>query len=448
MRLEVWLEARTDPVGVLERREDASLSFTYAGGTPREGRLSMSLPVREEPYGDAACTAFFGNLLFEGRELERVKAAHGIDRDDIATLLYHLGADCPGAISITPEGAGPGKRPGIFPDDYEEIPPERMTEIVSGLHFDGTLPEDAQDPSPLAGVQPKFAVVAHDGRYFQPRAGSRAPTTHILKVSPRKDPDLTRRESALIDLARTIGLDVIESEYREFHDGATAFEIGTILSKRFDRDWQDREIHRLHSEDFCQALGLARQLKYERDAVPGGPCFSAAGIGEIATRTSVPAMFQMEFLRHTLFNLAVGNTDNHAKNAAILYRGASGVLAPLYDVVPVIMDERVTHTFAFAIGAAHLAEDLQISDIEAMMVDFGFRRPDVSKPLHKVLTDVATGIDQLATDGDKLLADAIAAQLTVLNDAMELGLEIPPRDYFPRKTHDEQVNRGGWGNLS
>lgn len=68
-----------------------------------------------------------------------MKAVYTIDRNDVAELLYHLGADCPGAISVTPEGTGPGKRPGIFPDDYQEIPEERMTQIVAALHFNGRL---------------------------------------------------------------------------------------------------------------------------------------------------------------------------------------------------------------------------------------------------------------------------------------------------------------------
>ena len=139
MRLEVWMEAHATPVGILERRDDKSLAFAYAPGSAPDRRISMSLPVRDAPYGDAACVAFFGNLLFEGRELDRVMAAHGLDRDDIGGLLYHLGADCPGAISVTPQGSGPGKRPGVFPDDYEALDQPRLLGIVRSLHFSGHL---------------------------------------------------------------------------------------------------------------------------------------------------------------------------------------------------------------------------------------------------------------------------------------------------------------------
>jgi serine/threonine-protein kinase HipA len=442
------METLDAPVGRLERAPDGALSFTYSPGVPPEGRISLSMPVREEAYRDAVSTAFFANLLFEGRELDRVKAVYGIDRNDIAKLLYHLGADCPGAISVTPEGTGPGKRPGVFPDDYEEITDERMTRIIAALHFNGKLPDVERNPSPLAGVQPKIALVVQDGRYFQPKPGSRSPTTHILKVSPRDDTSLTRHEAALLALARDIGLDVIESEYLEFHDEETRADIGAILSRRFDRVQDGREIRRLHSEDFCQALGLPRELKYERDAAPGGARFSAKRIGDLAAEVAVPAQFQMEFLRHTLFNLAVGNTDNHGKNASILYRGRNGELAPLYDVVPVIMAARPTHRFSFGLGSAEFAEDLDIENLTALMRDLGFRRPKFSGEWVRILTEIAAKTNSLAEIGDKSLADATAAQLNVLQRALEIDLEIPARDFFPRNERDVEMRPGGWGGLS
>ncbi|MCB1348711.1 MAG: HipA domain-containing protein [Maritimibacter sp.] len=446
MKLDVWMDNVEDPVGVLDRADDKTMRFTYAVGVPAEGRISMSLPLGEQVFSDAACVAYFGNLLFEGQELDRVMALHRIDRDDIAGLLYHLGADCPGAISITPEGTGPGKRPGVFPDDYEELDQQRLEEIVRTLHVTGHLPEDERDPSPVAGVQPKLALVHRDGRFYLPKAGSRAPTTHILKVSPLEEPSITGREAALLSLARRIGLDVIDSHHLTFP--GPRGDIGAILSSRFDRVVDGDVIRRLHAEDFCQAAGLSRHLKYERDAAPGGPRFSAQTVRDIAQQTAVPARFQAEFLRHTLFNLAVGNTDNHAKNGSVLYTGPSGVLAPLYDVVPVMMHTRVTHEFSFSIGGAVFAEDLTITALEAGMTDLGFRAARFSKPWVDVLRKVAENIDVVASEGDKALADAVAAQLEVIETAIGVDLGMPERDYYPRQVRDEKPETTGWNGLS
>ncbi|WP_138473282.1 HipA domain-containing protein [Poseidonocella sp. HB161398] len=449
MRLDVWMEGLDSPAGSLVRARDRSLSFVYAVDAPAEARISAAMPVREEPYGDAACVAYFGNLLFEGRELDRIMDGFGIDRDDIGALLHHLGADCPGAISVTPEGTGPGKRPGRFPDDYEELSQDDLRRLMVSLHFRGRLPEGAGDPSPLAGVQPKLALVARDGRYFLPREGSRAPTTHVLKVSPRDDADLTRHEAALLSLARNCKLDVIESSYVEIDDEETCASIGALLSCRFDRAFDGRTVRRIHSEDFAQALGLPRSLKYERDAVIPERRFSLEAVGRLALGTVAPAKFQLEFLAHTLFNLAVGNTDNHAKNGAILYDGQAGRLAPLYDVVPVMMDRRVTHAFSALIGGASYAEDLTVPALEAAFRDLGFLRARMSGSRLKLLRDIAKLSGPiLERESGKSLADAVATQMRVIEGATGLDLHVPQRDFYPRQTRDEAALTVGWGGLS
>lgn len=451
MKLDVWLEAFEAPVGHLERRDDKSLEFRYARDAEPQHRISMAMPVREEPYSDAAARAFFGNLLFEGRELERVMAAHGLDRDDIGALLGHLGADCPGAISVTPDGTGPGKRPGIFPDDYDLLTPERLIEIVTSLHFHGSLPEDTKDPSPVAGVQPKLALVRHDGSYHLPKPGSRAPTTHILKISPRKSFEITRHEAALLSLAHEVGLSVADHEAIEFYDEETGAHINAILSTRFDREVDAGRITRIHTEDFCQALGLPRQLKYERDAKEEGRRFSMAAVSTLADQTRTPGMFRLRVLEQALFNLAVGNTDNHAKNSSILYRGASGELAPLYDVVPVIMDERVTHQLSFRIGEAMWSEDVDRAAIDAMMLALGFKKPEILRPTKKMLEQIfIKAMGFLEQRGGKALADAVAAQMGATPLWKDLDLPVPEGDYFPRLVRDEkpELHPGGWPGLS
>ena len=221
-----------------------------------------------------------------------------------------------------------------------------------------------------------------------------------------------------------------------------------MSSVGFTRRISDVCSFRSHAEDFCQAAGLSRHLKYERDAAPGGPRFSAQTVRDIAQQTAVPARFQAEFLRHTLFNLAVGNTDNHAKNGSVLYTGPSGVLAPLYDVVPVMMHTRVTHEFSFSIGGAVFAEDLTITALEAGMTDLGFRAARFSKPWVDVLRKVAENIDVVASEGDKALADAVAAQLEVIETAIGVDLGMPERDYYPRQVRDEKPETTGWNGLS
>ena len=451
MRMDVWIEGRDSPVGLLSRNDDRTLSFVYADGVAPEHRLSLSLPLRTQAYSDAECRGYFANLLFEGPQLERILDSYQLERGDVGALLWHLGVDAPGAISVTPEGSGPGKTPGIFPQDYTLLTEDRLNEIVLSLHLHKRLPDDARDPSPVAGVQGKIAVVAHDGRFYLPKAGSRAPTTHILKVSPVDDPQITRNEVALLKIAETCGIVVATCRPLEFD--LPGRQVHALLSTRFDRAVQIADgagvITRVHVEDFCQALGLPPTLKYERGSVNPDRRFSAAAVRRIGAQASVPTLFQRDFLQHTLFNLLVGNSDNHGKNGSVIHRDGGTSLAPLYDVVPVFMDRTVTHQLAFWHGAAEFAEDVTQDNLRRLLIDLGYAKPPLARIIKQVTAlaqSIARAAPGLAT---KELADALQAQAKVVEAALGADFGLPPRDYYARINRDDRAaNVGGWGGFS
>lgn len=451
MRMDVWMEGRDAPVGLLARSEDKSLSFVYADDIGPEHRISMSLPITSGSYGDADCRGYFVNLLFEGPQLERVLDGFGLDRGDVGALLWHLGADCPGAISITPEGTGPGKMPGRFPEDYERLSDARLNQIVLSLHQHRRMPEGERNPSPVAGVQGKIACLMLEGAVWLPKDGSRAPTTHILKVSPNFDPDITRQETALLQIAAEIGIDAAKT--RDLVFDVEGMHINALLSTRFDRDIEIANgagaIHRRHTEDFCQALGLPPSLKYERDAVEPHRRFSAAAVDVIAAQTTVPALVRRDFLAQTIFNLLVGNTDNHGKNTSLLYRGRTVLLAPLYDVVPVFMDRRVTHEFAFRHGGARFAEDFDADALRGLLFDLGFGKPPVGRTMRQI-RQVAKSISDLsARRAPKDLADGLHAQAHVVEEALDVDFGLEERDYYDRVVRDDVPQAaGGWGAFS
>lgn len=82
MKMDVWIEGREMPVGVLTRAEDKTLSFVYAEGVDKGGQISLSVPVQSHPYGDADCRGHFANLLFEGPQLDHILSSFKVDRDD------------------------------------------------------------------------------------------------------------------------------------------------------------------------------------------------------------------------------------------------------------------------------------------------------------------------------------------------------------------------------
>ncbi|MFX5464867.1 HipA N-terminal domain-containing protein, partial [Acinetobacter baumannii] len=80
------------------RGDEQELAFAYTLahlGNPAACPLSLSLPLTDEPYGDVKTRPFFDNLLQErDGALGDIMAREGLQRNDVAGLLYHLGGDC------------------------------------------------------------------------------------------------------------------------------------------------------------------------------------------------------------------------------------------------------------------------------------------------------------------------------------------------------------------
>lgn len=62
--------------------------------------VSLTLPLRSEPYESRGLHPFFENLLPEGWLLELSTAKLKISKDDAFGLLLALCADCAGAVEV------------------------------------------------------------------------------------------------------------------------------------------------------------------------------------------------------------------------------------------------------------------------------------------------------------------------------------------------------------
>jgi serine/threonine-protein kinase HipA len=386
--------------------------------------LSISLPLQEDPFPDAPVRAFFDNLLQENQQLANVRDRFRLDRDDVAGLLFHLGSDLAGAISCVPSGEKATKRPGCLASDYDRLAREDLAAIMRALRDFGRLPPEARDPSPLAGVQPKLALVDFgDGSFGLPRPGTSAPTTHILKMPSAREPNLALQETTLLDTARTVvGHPVVEARVISL-DGMEG-----LLVRRFDRVVESGMVTRLHQEDFAQALGLPAAMKYEHR----GGFFHAGRVGELLAETDAPLVARLAFLRATVMNIVFGNTDNHAKNHALLHvPGRSRpVLAPLYDIVPVVLDRNVHHDFAFRIGKAARLEELTGEDFPLFLGALGLARAGLRQKqrISELLGAIVASLDRLNGPRLKLLGDMIASRVKHLAEAWGLDVMVPDRD--------------------
>lgn len=71
-------------------------------GNPEAVAVSMTLPLRAEPYVAEGLHPFFENLLPEGWLLELATKKLKISKDDAFGLLIATCADCIGAVEILP----------------------------------------------------------------------------------------------------------------------------------------------------------------------------------------------------------------------------------------------------------------------------------------------------------------------------------------------------------
>ena len=85
--------------GHLSERPDGGWSFDYLddyAGPP----ISLTMPVRAEPYEFDALPPALEGLLPEGLQLEGLLKKHKIDRHDTFRQLATVGADLVGSLTI------------------------------------------------------------------------------------------------------------------------------------------------------------------------------------------------------------------------------------------------------------------------------------------------------------------------------------------------------------
>lgn len=98
-----------EPVGTLTEA-GRNVTFQYDAGwlSQREAvPISLTLPLRSEPYVSEGLHPFFENLLPEGWLLEIATTKLKIAKDDAFGLLLATCADCIGAVEIVAKESAP-----------------------------------------------------------------------------------------------------------------------------------------------------------------------------------------------------------------------------------------------------------------------------------------------------------------------------------------------------
>ena len=344
--LEVWLFA--DRVGTLAL-VDGRLSFRYAPGwlsRPDALALSASLPLQAEPFDDRTSRPFFAGLLPEGQMRRLIAQRFQVSGQNDFALLDHIGGECAGAVSFLEPGQA--LRTSAQGDDVQWLSDEEVVAILDELPRRPMLAGKDGLRLSLAGAQDKLPVVFDGERIGLPLDGT--PSSHILKPAIVAVEDSVINEGFCMALAEAMQLKPAKARIHVVLDRPF------LLVERYDRVvTAPGHRQRLHQEDFCQALGVVPEMKYQNE---GGPdlaqCFDLV---RRATRPSAPQVLRL--FDCVIFNALIGNHDAHAKNFSLLYSGKPPVLAPLYDTLSTAVYPTLTPKMAMKIGSKYKFSEVQ-----------------------------------------------------------------------------------------
>ena len=402
--LSVWWDKAI--TGTLEVSRNGNLRFVYsADWLSDESRpaISFSLPRRPEPFRTSECRPFFAGLLPEAGQREAVAGALGISARNDFALLDALGGDVAGALSLWPEGETP---PSPEPDARPRaLGDEDLASVLDTLPARPLLVGREGVRLSLAGAQPKLPVVLVGGRVALPAPGQ--PTTHILKPPVTRFPHTTENEALVMRLADALGLPVASVEPRVV--AGRPYLLITRYDRRID---EPGPALRLHQEDFCQALAIPPERKYQAE---GGPTFAMSF--ELLRRAAThPAIAVLALLDAAVFNLIAGNADAHGKNFSLLHDTRTVSLAPLYDLLSTAAYPELSPNLAMRIGRRTTLDQIGPDTWTAFAKEAGLAAPFVRRRARELADAVRTAVndvaDRTATAGlDREALAAVASRI-------------------------------------
>ena len=176
-------------------------------------------------------------------------------------------------------------------------------------------------------------------------------------------------------LAKAVGLNVPEVTLLENQDQ------WLYLISRYDRELNQRgDLHRLHQEDFCQALGIMPDTKYEKE---GGP--SIADCFHLVKQYSIsPAADQLQLLQWVVFSYLIGNADAHGKNVSLLLTQQGPRLAPFYDLMSTAIYPELSERPAMKIGGEDRPKWIIVRSWEQLAQECGIGFKLVKQTLDKL----------------------------------------------------------------
>ena len=301
--------------------DNEDMQFAYSKdwlNNPNALPISINLPLQEKSFSSRAVKIFFCNLLPEEDLRKRLSKKYGISKNNYFGILEKIGGECAGALSITPKNYSPSQS-----SSYQALSHQELNNMIDNRMTRPLIMARDDIRMSLAGTQDKLPVFFEKKHLYLPIGFK--PSSHILKPPSLAWPDTVINEMFCMTLAQRARLNV---------PNATVYNTDKYLCyliERYDRVMENQTLNRIHQEDFCQAIGLMPDQKYQGDGgyVSLKKCFEF-----IKNRSSYPQLDIIQMIKWVLFNFIVGNCDAHAKNLSMLiHKNGDYKLAPFYDIL-------------------------------------------------------------------------------------------------------------------
>jgi serine/threonine-protein kinase HipA len=343
--------------GKLEETASGGSRFTYSDDW--EENIACCFPItRREHEWPQGLHPFFQHLAPEGwlRE-QQARVAHVVEEDDLGLLLRY-GADCIGAVSVTPT---------------EEVP---------------NAPENAEAAaSPgrtVSGIQKKLLVVQdHKTGAFHP-APARGLAPFIAKFNSDRIPTLVRNEAlSLRWTAEVLGA----REVAEFTLARVSVldEVALVVT-RFDRQ---NDGGKLRLEDCAQVLCKPRGQDYS-----GKYDAAYEDIADLIKKHSArPAIDLARFFRRVILFTLLGNCDAHLKNFSLLETPDGLRLSPAYDVLNTAVYDGFDQRLALSFNGTKV----HLDEANAVLFrDFGKRIALPASAIDQILAELKRQVRKAA----------------------------------------------------
>ncbi len=298
-------------------------------GSPSARAISLSMPLEQGtmPFTGTRVEAYFENLLPESVAVRKRIAQKFGTSTATFDLLAQIGRDCVGAVQLLPLNAIPT---GVHRIEAEPLTDDQVEALLDATASNAPLGLSDEDDLriSIAGVQAKTALLRHEGRWCRPLGAT--PTTHIFKLPMGEVGNMRADFSTSVEnewlcaqIARAFVFDVAHCEILQFGRHKV------LAVARFDRIPLEGWLARRPQEDFCQALGVPAESKYQEHGGPG-----MADILSVLRGSDRPKEDRLEFLAAQLLFWLLAAPDGHAKNFSIfLLPGSRFQLTPLYDIM-------------------------------------------------------------------------------------------------------------------